>query len=480
MTDATQGGVAPAAAPAANLYYFIAWRWHFYAGLYVIPFLIMLATTGLIMLFVSSTTELNGERTLVPAGETLLPLGQLQAAAEAAVEGGTAVQYIAPMGSDRVAAFSVRGGHAGHADHAAGDHGGGGEVTGVTVDPYTGAVVEVFPWRAGWYDFANDIHGTLLIGTLGDRLIEIAASLGMVLVVSGLCLHWPRRGSGSLLVPDLRARGRAFWKSLHGTVGIWMSLVMVVFLVSGLSWAGIWGERVVQAWSTFPAEKWDNVPLSDAVHASMNHGAEEEVPWALEQTPMPASGSLAGTAAIAGPVDLASVAAFADTLGFDRRYQIALPQEETGVWTISHDSMSNDGPDPAADRTIHIDRYTGKVLADVAYADYSVYGKAMAWGIAFHEGDLGLWNKVLNTAFCLSMIFLPLSGLVMWWKRRPKGAARLAAPPKPRDAGLWKGAALAMLAVGIAFPLGGAAMLAVLVLDQVLIHVAPPLKRALS
>ena len=69
--------------------------------------------------------------------------------------------------------------------------------------------------------------------------------------------------------------------------------MLVFFLVSGLSWANIWGGKFVQAWSTFPAEKWDNVPLSDATHASMNHTPKEEVPWALEQTPMPESGSAA-------------------------------------------------------------------------------------------------------------------------------------------------------------------------------------------
>jgi hypothetical protein len=37
----------------------------------------------------------------------------------------------------------------------------------------------------------------------------------------------------------------------------------------------------VQAWNTFPAEKWDAVPLSDATHAEMNHGAAKEVPWTL-------------------------------------------------------------------------------------------------------------------------------------------------------------------------------------------------------
>lgn len=32
-------------------FYRAAWRWHFYAGLYVIPFVLMLALTGLVMVF---------------------------------------------------------------------------------------------------------------------------------------------------------------------------------------------------------------------------------------------------------------------------------------------------------------------------------------------------------------------------------------------------------------------------------------------
>ncbi|NHB78308.1 PepSY-associated TM helix domain-containing protein [Rhodobacter calidifons] len=447
-----------------NRLYFAVWRWHFYAGLYVIPFLLMLAVTGLIMLWVSSVTELNGERAHVTPGAAPLPPSALQAAAEAAVPGGKATQYIAPMGADRVAALAVAVGE---------------DTTGVTLNPYTAEVVETFPWRAGWYDFASDIHGTLLIGDLGDWLIEAAASLGLLLIVTGLYLHWPRNGATWRQALSVGGKGRGFWKSLHGAVGLWASLVLVVFLISGLSWAGLWGAKFVQAWNTFPAEKWDSVPLSDATHASMNHGAEKEVPWTLEQTPLPESGSLAGVTAISGPVNIDTVAAFAGTLGFDRRFQLNLPGDEKGVWTISHDSMSNDGPDPSADRTIHIDQYTGNVLADVRYADYSPYAKMMAWGIAFHEGDLGVWNLALNTAFCLSIIVLSVSGLVMWLKRRPS-AARLGAPPRPADIPYAKGALLITLALSLAFPMLGLTLLAVIVLDLVILSAVPPLKRLVS
>ena len=447
--------------------YFTVWRWHFYCSLYVFPFLMMLAVTGLIMLWISAMTELNGERTKVVPGEVSMAVSALEAAAEAAVPGGAAVTYIEPMGPDRVAVFQV----AGEA----------GDVT-VLLDPYTGAVVESFPWRAGWYDFATEIHGTLLIGDLGDWLIEAAASLGVILVVTGVWLHWPRGRSSwrEALLPRLTLTSRGAWKALHGAVGMWMSGLLLIFLISGLSWAGIWGGKMVQAWSTFPAEKWEAVPLSDKTHAEMNHGAAKDVPWGLEQTPLPESGSLAGKQAVTDVVDIDGVAGFARSLGFDGRFQLAIPQEETAVWTISHDSMSNDGPDPSADRTIHVDQYTGHVLADVGYADYSPWAKAMAYGIAFHEGDMGAWNLALNTVFCLSMIFLPVSGLVMWWKRRPEGAFRLAAPPAPQGLAFWWGAAALVVVLGIAFPLGGAAIAAVIVLDLVLLRQVPALRRVLS
>lgn len=466
MTDITNGVVAPAASPAVKRYYFVAWRWHFYAGLYVIPFLIMLAATGVTMLWISWASGLGAERMAVtPRGEPMAA-SALQAAAEAAAPGQQAFQYIAPLAADRVAVFGMTDGDS---------------KTGIAVDPYSGEVLHSFPWRAGWYDFLSDIHGSLLLGTLGDRLIEIAASLGLLLIATGLYLHWPRGEGGwrRALLPRLSASGRSLWKSLHGVAGFWISALLIVFLLSGLSWAGIWGSKMVQAWNTFPAEKWD-APLSDKTHAEMNHGASPEVPWNLEQTPLPASGSLAGTEAIAGEPTLDSVAAFAGSLGFDGRFQVALPKDDGGVWTISHDSMSNDGPDPAADRTIHIDRYTGNVLADIRYADYSPYAKAMAWGIAFHEGDLGIWNLALNTLFCLSVIFVSVSGLVMWWKRRPARASNLGAPPRPQDLPFWKAAAVLVIALSLAFPLAGAAIVTILILDATLLRLMPGLRSAVS
>jgi uncharacterized iron-regulated membrane protein len=66
---------------------------------------------------------------------------------------------------------------------------------------------------------------------------------------------------------------------------------------------------------------------------------------------------------------------------------------------------------------------------------------------------MGWWNTLLNVLFCLTVIFLCVSGIVMWWKRRPAGS--LGAPLYPRDYRVPK----AILAIGalvsVLFPLTG-------------------------
>ena len=104
----------------------------------------------------------------------------------------------------------------------------------------------------------------------------------------------------------------------------------------------------------------------------------------------------------------------------------------------------------------------------------------MAVGIPFHMGLMGTWNFILNVVFCLSVIFLAVSGVVMWVKRRPSRAGRLAAPPMPADLPFWKGAVLVGLFASLAFPLVGLTLLAVLAFDVLLLSNLPALKRALS
>ena len=74
-------------------FYALAWRWHFYAGLFVAPFMILLALTGIVYLFKPQLDALLYPQLLrVEAGAQMRSADQLlagvrQAHPQAAVDG---------------------------------------------------------------------------------------------------------------------------------------------------------------------------------------------------------------------------------------------------------------------------------------------------------------------------------------------------------------------------------------------------------
>ncbi|WP_250162647.1 PepSY domain-containing protein [Psychrobacter sp. WY6] len=334
------------------------------------------------------------------------------------------MKYIAPRDTNTVALFQVKS--ASHENM-------------VAVNPYTADIVKSTPTNSGLYYTFNDIHADLLLGKVGDYIQETTASLTILMILTGWYLWWQKRKSlKAMLIPNdavNNKKKRSFIRTIHATLGSWISVLLLFFCISGMAWAGIWGERMVQAWSQFPAGKWGVAPMPLSIDHSQHHvgmdmnnaeatphvhgatpatapthgdalntGSTKDVPWVLELTPMPTSGTVAGKDGIASniPIMIDTVDRFAREIGFVGRYQLNLPQGSTGVWTISQDSMSYDMKNPMADRTVHIDRYSGNILADIRFDDYNAFGKFMAAGIAIHMGTLGWWERIGQCPILLS------------------------------------------------------------------------------
>ena len=100
---------APRSDQQANRRYLTVWRWHFYFGLLVAPFLTLLAITGLGMLLFANITGKEGERIHVTPQAQVQPLSAQAEAARQSVNPETAsvAQYIAPRADDMVAVFRV-------------------------------------------------------------------------------------------------------------------------------------------------------------------------------------------------------------------------------------------------------------------------------------------------------------------------------------------------------------------------------------
>ena len=441
-------------------FYSLAWRWHFYAGLFVAPVMILLALTGIIYLFKPQLDPLLYDHLLnvTPAHHSLSADEQLSRV-QATYPQGHISQYLPPINPQRSGQFVV--------------HNGGHELN-VFINPYTGQVLGEQDAKLNLQAVARALHGELMIGTLGDRLVELAAGWGVVLVVSGLFLWWPRgQSAAGILWPRLSRRGRVLWRDLHVVTGFWGAALLLFMLISGMTWTGFWGKQYADLWNRFPVAMWNDVPKSDIEARSLNTANRQTVPWAMENTPMPVSGAhaehMAHAAHTSGPaapgITLQAVVDTATARQVEAGYSITLPTTATGVFTIAVFA-----DDPRNDATLHVDQYTGTVLADVRWQHYSNVARATEMGVMLHEGKLfGSLNQIAILLICLMILLSSTSGLVIWWKRRPKGG--LGVPPLRHDLPTWKTGVVIILALAVAFPLVGASLIGVWLLDRLLLLV---------
>lgn len=439
-------------------FYNLAWRWHFYAGLFVAPFMVLLALTGIIYLFKPQLDPLMyGHLLTVPAAERALSADEQLERAKAAYPQGRLSKYLPPADATSSAQFVM--------------HNSGREMT-VFVDPYRGTVLGTQDAKNNLQAIARALHGELMIGTVGDRLVELAAGWGVMLVISGMYLWWPRgKSSSGVLWPRFNTRGRVFWRDLHVVTGFWGAALLLVMLLSGMAWTGFWGKQYADLWNRFPAAMWNNVPTSDQQARVLNTATQQTVPWAMENTPMPVSGDHAEHmnhgamhAAPAAPtISLQQVVDLATSRKVEPGYSITPPTTAEGVFTVS--VFAND---PRNDATLHVDQYTGKVLADVRWEHYNGVARATETGVMLHEGKMFGWvNQLIVLLICLMILLSAVSGVVIWWKRRPVGG--LGVPPLRHDLPKWKTAMVIMLGLAIAFPLVGASLIVVWALDRLLL-----------
>lgn len=438
-------------------FYNLAWRWHFYAGLFVAPFMILLSLTGMIYLFKPQLDNLmySDLLSVTPANHQI-NADELQQRVLSTYPQAAISKYFPPVSAEGSAQFVIL------------DE---GREVNVFVDPYRGEILGTQDAKQNLQAIARALHGELMIGTVGDRLIELAAGWGIMLVISGLYLWWPRGSRvAGVLWPRLTTRGRVLWKDLHAVTGFWGSLILLFMLLSGMTWTGMWGKQYAAVWNTFPAAMWTDVPKSTQMAGELNTASAQTVPWAMENTPMPQStgehaehmhhhGMSSGPAA--PKISLQQVVDIATAKGIAPGYSITAPKTAEGVFTVSVFA-----DDPRNDATLHIDQYSGKVLADVGWQDYSLVSRATEMGVMLHEGKFFGWiNQVLIFLACLMILLSAVSGLVIWWKRRPQGG--LGVPPLRHDLPRWKTAMVIMFGIAVAFPLVGVSLVVVWLFDRI-------------
>lgn len=434
---------APTPEAAASGLYRAFWRWHFYAGLLVMPVLMLMALTGGLYLFKPEIEGALHRRLLdVPAAATMTsPQAWADAAQDAAP--GRLVQLVAPATPAASAKLVIETES--------------GARRAVFVNPHDAQVLGTVT-DGGLMETVKRLHSLDIAGPVFNLLVEVVAGWAIVMVATGLVLWWPRGQAGGVVTVRGGPARRVFWRDLHAVTGIFAGAVIVFLAMTGMPWSAVWGKEVRRMTTE---AGWGRPAAPGPAGAHQAHNAPPAVPWALQEAEIHAGHDMSAMAA--GPaLDLNGAVARADAAGLPRPYALTPPAAAGKPWSASY------MPDKAQQmRTIYLDPADGRVLADISYGDFGPAAKAIEWGIAVHQGQqYGLANKLVMLAGCIAVWLLGLSALVMWWKRRPKG--RLGAPPRPLTRGAYVGLAAVVLPLAVVYPLVGASLAVVLSLDILL------------
>jgi uncharacterized iron-regulated membrane protein len=425
MMIRTKAAIMPDGTHASNMYGTL-WRWHFLAALIVIPFVLWQSVTGTLYLWSERWIDLRYAelRFVSESGRPQPPSKQIAAALQGAprltsdnvLHGASTlpVQDILisadPRRSTVVLLLSPDG-----LPYA------------VFVNPYTATVLGVLSGSEWLPGITRALHGGWPLGKPGSWLLELGDGWAIFMIVSGIYLWWPRQRSlRECLWPRFDSGLRTAFRDLHACVAILFAAIFLFFLVSALPWTAFWGQKLLPRVQT---------ALGQTSPVEFSPGGADALRLG---TTLPALDEIVSEARhrnVAGTLDV-----------------------KLAPWPDAPFNVTNQNNPPSEDRTILGDSRTGRVIADYSNHDLPMIPRLVALGVHVHEGDFGITNVWINTAFALSLIWLTATGLASWWVRRPK--SRMGVPPKRAVAWRWP-VKVSALIVCLVLPIFGASIVAV-------------------
>lgn len=453
--------------------YRLLWRWHFYAGLGCLPFVLWLSATGMIYLFKPQLEPLLEQRyAQVAESRPSLPPSILVAKAIGAVPGSVLNAYQLTQGPHDAVQILV---------------GRGKDLHRVYLDPGSGRVLHEVRENDRFMRVIFYLHGELMLGENGSLLVELAASWTILSLLTGLYLWWPRGGRmAGVLYPRLRQGTRIALRDLHAVTAMWISVLALFLLVSGLPWSKSWGGMLAQLrqWQVDTPLRQDWTISSAAEQAkwqAMNSAPASRPASAMDSMPgmeMPASDAANASKT---PAD-----AQADYQALDRLPPLVAALRLPAPVTVSppsrldaHWSAHAQPQDRSRRVDLDLDGDRAHVLSRIDFAQRPWLDRIIGYGVAIHEGQLfPPLNQILGVLTALGLQAMTISAIWSWWRRRPSGSLG-APPPAP---GLRYPLALvgALILLGVLLPLLGLSMLAILLVERLWLRRWPAARQFLG
>jgi uncharacterized iron-regulated membrane protein len=303
----------------------------------------------------------------------------------------------------------------------------------VYVNQHTGAVQGQSEYGDSFFDIVLKIHRTLFAGGTGRVIVELSTSWGVILVITGIYLWWPR-GSQKLKgvwLPRVRGKSYAIWRDWHTVPGFYFSLLAFLVMFTGLFFTQLFGrayDATAYLTNAYPPS-YLNPPNS-----VVREGAQ--------------------------PLTVDDIIAVASREQSEKELFVDLPHTGENSYSVYCGKTDN----LSTYSNLFIDQYSGEVIDSIRLKDLSAMAVARLLAYPIHVGSIyGMPTKILATLVCLLIVAMSVTGAVMWWKRRPRGKTGFPQKPEAFKPAKWLIAVICLL--GLLMPAAGISILVILLGD---------------
>ncbi|MCC7191270.1 MAG: PepSY domain-containing protein [Phycisphaeraceae bacterium] len=428
MTAAPSLQTAPALAALSSRtrsrdLYRIVWRWHFYAGLLIAPFLLISAATGVLLVYAPELRVMSYPDRYLSSGSTsaaALTLDEQYLIARAA-QPEAKIETILVDGPERTTLFTMKRGD--------------GPPRMLAVDPYEKSRTVSFKAKDDWLGDIENFHRRLFMGTTGRIITELVTGWAMIMAITGIFLWWPRGKFWRESALKIRFRQGAYLalRDSHAVIGALVALLVIAQAFSGLTMSLVEGGLIKSYLlrvppRTAPAERRGGVDVNN--HESHDNGPA--LSWEAARL-------------------IAVKTGFTDV-------PLSLRRAARGAVVVTERPRFG----AAAPRSVEIDA-AGQIVRRFTDPRTAPLFSRVAKSV--HLGTIGGgWSLMLSLVVAVILAGLCVTGCIMWWIRRPPG--RWGMPARVKDARLSWGVLTAILLVALLVPVAGASMLVAWAADR--------------
>lgn len=266
-------------------------------------------------------------------------------------------------------------------------------------NPYDASLVK----KGGedWLQVVEHIHTSLLLGKTGEFIMQWSVVIFVLMLITGLVLWFP--GQMRLLKQSLTIKRKASFKrlnyDLHNVLGFYASIVLLVTALSGLYFAF---KSVKNTASFFTGTK-------------LGQGKAVVAAKPLQIDPLPLRYNKIYTEA-----KIKYPGAVSTSFSVRGKGELRLRMIYPYRWARNQN-------------TFFYEEATGAIVRAKLYKDFNGADLIEATNYDLHTGRLlGMPNKIVSFLAALIAASLPVTGFIIWWKKRKKPVKKTATTAQRR------------------------------------------------